>query len=79
MPRTVKRLAAGLTSAAAIVAAFGLAATPPATEPASADGAAQLVIQLGPSETIEGVSSPATGTSTYALADRECHRVPSVG
>jgi len=75
MPRTVKRLAAGLTSAAAIVAAFGLAASPPPGEPVSSDSGASLVIQLGPSETIEGVTEPAT---TYALGRWKCDKEPSV-
>lgn len=83
MPRTVKRVAAGLTSAAAIVAAFGLAATPPPAEPLSSDSAATLVIQLGPEETLDGVSgattSTSTSTSTYAHARWKCDKPPSVG
>jgi hypothetical protein len=66
-------------SAAAIVAAFGLAATPPRADPVSSDGGAALVIQLGPAETIDGIVEPATGTATYALARGKCDRVPSVG
>ena len=89
MSRTVKRVAAGLTSAAAIVAAFGLAATPPPAEPASSGSAATLVIRLGPDETIEGISGATTGATTGTTAGTtayahghprwNCDKPPSVG
>ena len=68
MRPTVKRVAAGLVSAAAVTAAFGLAATPPPVDPASSGGPASLVIQLGPEESIDGL----TAAGTYAAARLDC-------